>query len=103
VRDLEAAVDAHARQVLAGDAAARADLVSDVLVEPSDLYDRLLQGSFRGFEVVGHARLGAYHIFKTKYVGPITLVIQERWVQGGDGVWRVHEVELARVAVEAPG
>jgi hypothetical protein len=103
VTDLEAAVEAHARHVVAGDAGARTDLASDALVEPTDLYDRLLQARFRGFEVVAHARLGAYHIFKTKYVGPITLVVQERWVRAGDGAWRVHEAELARLAVEAPG
>ena len=101
--DLGAAVEVHARDVVAGDAGARTVLASDALVEPPDLYDRLLQARFRGFEVVAHARLGAYHIFKTKYVGPVTLVVQERWVRAADGAWRVHEAELARVAVEAPG
>jgi hypothetical protein len=41
---------------------------------------------------------------ETRYLGPMILVVQERWVQAGDGGgWRVHEAELARIAVEAPG
>jgi hypothetical protein len=98
-----AAAEAHAARVVAGDAAARAALVPDAPIEPGDLYDRLLGGAFRGFELVAHARIGAYHIFKTRYVGPTTLVVQERWVRGDDGTWRIHEAELARVATEDDG
>ena len=97
-----AAVDAHARRVVAGDPGARADLVPDATLEPAGLYERLLEGRFRGFEVVAHARVGAYHIFQTKYLGPTTFVVQERWVRGVDGQWRIHEAELARVTPEAP-
>jgi hypothetical protein len=82
-----AAAEAHAARVVAGDAAARAALVPDAPIEPGDLYDRLLGGAFRGFELVAHARIGAYHIFKTRYVG----------------TWRIHEAELARVATEDDG
>ena len=65
---------------------------------PPDLVDRLLDGAFRGFELVAHARIGAHHIFKTKYLGRPTLVVQTRWVPTGPEVWRIVEVELARVA-----
>jgi hypothetical protein len=98
-----AAAEAHAARIVAGDAGARTALVPDAPVEPGDLYERLLAGSFRRFELVAHARIGAYHIFKTRYVGPITLVVQERWVRGDDGAWRIHEAELARVATEDEG
>jgi hypothetical protein len=98
-----AAAEAHASRVLAGDAAARADLMPDAPVEPGDLYDRLLAGPFRGFELVAHARIGAYHIFKTRYIGPTTVVVQERWVRGPDGAWRIHEAELARAGTGAEG
>jgi hypothetical protein len=95
-----AAAEAHAARVLARDAAARRALVPDAPVEPGDLYERLLAGPFRRFELVAHARIGAHHIFKTRYVGPTTLVVQERWVRGSDGAWRIHEAELARVGTE---
>jgi hypothetical protein len=98
-----AAAEAHAARVVAGDVAARTVLVPEAPVEPGDLYDRLLAGPFRRFELVAHARIGAHHIFKTRYVGPTTLVVQERWVQGADGTWRIHETELARVAAGDDG
>ena len=96
-----ATVDAHARRVVASDPGARADLVPDATLEPAELYDRLLDARFRGFEVVAHARVGAYHIFKTRYLGPTVFVVQERWVRGADGQWRIHEAELARVTTGA--
>ncbi len=98
----QAAVDAHAGRVVAGDAGVRADLAPDAILEPVHLYDRLLDARFRGFEVVAHARVGAHHIFKTRYLGPTIFVVQERWVRSVDGQWRIHEAELARVTTEAP-
>jgi hypothetical protein len=98
-----AAAEAHAARVVAGDAAIRTVLMPEAPIEPGDLYDRLLAGPFRRFELVAHARVGAHHIFKTRYVGPTTLVVQERWVRGNDGTWRIHEAELARVATEDEG
>ena len=101
--DLEASVEAHARRVVAGDRTALTDLVASAGIEPPDLFERLLAGGFRGFELVAHARIGAYHLVKTCYAGPTTLVVQERWVRGADGRWRVHEAELTRVASEGAG
>ncbi len=98
--DLEATVEAHARRLVSGDAAARADLAPNATIDPPDLFGRLLGGGLRDFELVAHARIGAYHLFKTRYRGPTTFVVQERWVRGVDGQWRVHEAELARVASE---
>ena len=101
--DLEATVEAHARRVVAGDRSALTDLVPGAGIEPPDLFDRLLGGGLRGFELVAHARIGAHHLVKTRYAGPSTLVVQERWVRGADGRWRVHEAELTRVAAEGVG
>lgn len=96
--ELEAAVRDHARRVIARDTTVRADVAAGALLEPPDLFERLLAAPFRGFELVAHARVGAHHIFKTKYVGPTTLVVQARWVQEPAGPWRIHEAEIARVA-----
>jgi hypothetical protein len=95
---VEAAVRAHAARVLARDARARADLAPGAAVTPADLLERLLAASLTGFVVVAHARVGAHHIFKVRYGGPTTLVVQARWVQEPDGGWRAHDVELTRVA-----
>jgi hypothetical protein len=96
--ELEEAIEAHAHRVVAGDANPRADLAPSANIEPPDLFERLLTGGFRDFDLVAHARIGAYHLVKTRYRGPTTLVVQERWVRGGDGRWRVHEAVLVRVA-----
>jgi hypothetical protein len=96
--ELEAAVEAHARRLMAGDANGRADLAPGAEIQPPDLFERLLAGGFRDFDLVAHARIGAYHLVKTRYRGPTTLVVQERWVRGGDGEWWVHEAVLVRVA-----
>lgn len=99
--ELTAQVVDHARRVVTRDVRAREDLAPDAEIEPADLLDRLLlREEFRGFELVAHARIGAHHIFKIKYVGPVSMVIQTRWVQGPAGRWQIHESEIARVAVE---
>jgi hypothetical protein len=102
VSDVEAAARAHAQRVLAADAGARADLAPGGVVDPPDLLERLLGGRFRAFEVVAHARIGAHHVLKTRYVGPTTVVVQARWVQDADSRWRIHEAEIARIAAGEP-
>ena len=102
--DVEAAVRAHAGRVVAHDAAAVTDLASGATVEPPDLLERLLGGSFRGFELVAHARIGAHHIVKTKYLGATTIVVQARWVQEpAAGPWRLHEAQITRIATDDEG
>ena len=96
--DVEAVARAHANRVVAGDPGARADFAPEAEMEPADLLDRLLQGGFRRFELVAHARIGAYHIFKTRYDGPATVVVQARWVERPPGRWQVVEAEVARTA-----
>jgi hypothetical protein len=101
--ELEEAIEAHARRIVTGDANARADLAPSAHIEPPDLFERLLTGGVHAFDLVAHARIGAYHLVKIRYRGPTTLVVQERWVRGGDGRWRVHEAVLVRVASEDAG
>jgi hypothetical protein len=93
----EQAARAHAQRIVGRDARAREDLVPGAEVRPPDLVEWLLARSFSGFELVAHARIGAHHIFKTKFVGPTTLVVQARWATEAGGPWRIREAEIARV------
>ena len=95
--ELEAAVREHARRVEAGDPRARDDVTPGAQIEPPDLLDQLLQAQPGRFELVAHARIGAQHVFKTKYVGSRTVVVQARWAQAPDGRWQVRDAEIARV------
>ena len=102
----EHAARAHAERVVRRDGRAREDLAPGAEVAPSDLLEWLMARQFRGFELVAHARIGAHHIFKTKFVGPTTLVVQARWAAEADGRWCIREAEVARVEgapVDAPG
>ncbi len=100
---VEAAVQAHARRVLTRDSAARDDLAPGAELSPPDLLDRLLQADFETFDLVAHAKIGAHHVFKTKLVGPILVVVQARWAEDPDGRWRIREAEISRTEVLAPG
>ena len=101
VADPEAAARVHARGVTAGDPRVREDLAPGAELTPPDLFDRLLTGGFRDFELVAHAKIGAHHVFKTRYVGPALLVVQARWARAGDGPWQIREAEITRTAVPA--
>jgi hypothetical protein len=93
----EGAARAHAQRIVARDVRARDDLVPGAEVAPPDLVEQLLAQPFAGFELVAHARIGAHHIFKTKFVGPTTLVVQARWATEADGSWRIRDAEVTRV------
>jgi hypothetical protein len=93
----ERAARAHAERVVGRDARAREDLAPGAEVTPRDLVEWLLAHRFTGFELVAHARIGAHRIFKTKFVGPTTMVVQARWVSEDGGAWRIREAEVARV------
>ena len=95
--DVEAVVLEHARRVVAGEARAREDLAPDAQVEPPDLIERLLAWQFRASDLVAHARIGAHHIVKTKYEGPMTVVVQARWVRNAAGQWQMVDAEIARM------
>jgi hypothetical protein len=93
----ERAARSHAEHVVGRDPRAREDLAPEAELTPPDLVDWLLSHPFRGFELVAHARIGAHHVFKTKFVGPTTLVVQARWAAEAGGPWRIREAEVARV------
>jgi len=93
----EQAARGHAEHVVGRDPRAREDLAPGADVTPPDLVEWLLGHPFKGFELVAHARIGAHHIFKTKFVGPTTLVVQARWAAEAGGRWRIREAEVARV------
>jgi hypothetical protein len=101
----ERAAWAHAERIVGHDARAREDLAPGAEVAPPDLLEWLMVHQFREFELVAHARIGAHHIFKTKFVGPTTVVVQARWAAEADGRWCIREVEIARMEgapVETP-
>jgi hypothetical protein len=93
----------HAERVVGRDPRAHEDLASGAEITPPDLVEWLLAHPFSGFELVAHARIGAHHIFKTKYIGPTSLVIQARWAQDAGGGWRIREAEVARTEGEPIG
>jgi len=102
----ERAARSHAERVVGRDPRAHEDLASEAEISPPDLVGWLLTHPFTGFELVAHARIGAHHIFKTKFVGPTTLVVQARWAPDAGGSWRIREAEVARTQggpVGAPG
>jgi hypothetical protein len=96
-RDPEAAARAHAARIVRRDSEAREDLDPDAEIMPPDLLEWLLAHAFQDFELVAHARIGAHHIFKTKFLGPTTLIVQARWAADPGGRWYIREAEVARV------
>ena len=96
----EQAARAHAQRIVGRDARAHEDLGPGAEVTPPDLVEWLLAHPFASFELVAHARIGAHHIFKTKFVGPTTLVVQARWAAAAGGPWCIREAEVARVEGE---
>jgi hypothetical protein len=95
--ELELMVLNHATLVVGRDPRARGDLASEAEITPPDLIEWLLSQPFTGFELVAHARIGAHHIFKTKFIGPtILVVVQARWATDASGGWRIREAEVAR-------
>ena len=93
----ERAARAHAGRIVGRDARAGEDLAPGAEITPPDLVEWLVGRDFREFELVAHARIGAHHIFKTKFVGPTTLVVQARWAADAAGRWLIREAEVARV------
>ena len=99
MKDAETAAREHAARVIRTDPHASDDLASSVQLTPPDLLERLAGWRFDGFELVAHARIGAHHVFKTKYVGPTTVVVQAHWAQNAVGVWQILDAEIARLEV----
>ena len=92
----EKAARAHAARIVGHDAGAREDLAPGAEITPPDLVAWLVGRGFREFELVAHARIGAHHIFKTKFVGATTIVVQARWAADATGRWLIREAEVVR-------
>ena len=99
----ELTVRNHAALVVGRDPRAQADLEPRAEITPLDLVEWLGSQSFTGFELVAHARIGAHHIFKTKFIGPALVVVQARWVADARGTWRIREAEVVRTEGAPPG
>jgi hypothetical protein len=93
----ERAARSHAARVADRDRRAFEDLAPEAEVTPPDLLEWLMGCRFGGTELVAHARIGAHHIFKTKFVGATTIVVQARWAADASGRWLIREAEVARV------
>lgn len=93
----ERAARTHAERIAGRDRRALEDLAPGADVTPPDLLEWLMGCEFRGAELVAHARIGTHHIFKTKFVGPTTIVVQARWVADAADHWLIREAEVARV------
>jgi hypothetical protein len=87
----------HAERVAGRDRRAFEDLAPGAEVTPRDLLEWLMGCQFGDAELVGHARIGAHHIFKTKFVGATTIVVQARWAADATGRWLIREAEVVRV------
>jgi hypothetical protein len=102
--DVEEAVREHARRLLGGASSAREDLAPGAELIPVDLLAQLGAARFESFEIVAHAKIGAHHVFKTKFLGSTVVVVQARWARDGDGRWRIRDAEVVRTeAGSAPG
>lgn len=101
--DLEAAVEAHARNVERRDlAAAGEDLSPDIRAAGTELYRSLLARGPDRHEVVGVAKLGAHRLIKLRLDGPDgAVILASRWAQR-EGHWRVAEVEVVRIEGSNP-
>lgn len=90
---VDAAAEAHARHIVAGDTAAiAADCVAEVKQAPEDLYRQLGQARFGHYHILGRSRIGAQFVFRIRYFGPTVVTLHQRFAML-DGQWRVLESE----------
>lgn len=90
---VEQAAELHAQHILAGDGiAVEQDCAPGVLQTPADLYDQLRTMAFERYAVVGHAKIGAQHVFKVRYFGQAVVTLHHRF-GAKDGKWMVFESE----------
>ena len=100
--EVEVAVREHARRLLGGESSVREDLVPGAALTPGDLLVQLAAARFESYEIVAHAKIGAHHVFKTKFLGSTVVVVQARWARDGDGRWRVRDAEVVRTEAGPP-
>lgn len=96
VPELREAIAAHARAVLARDAATAERFVTATALEGYRLaLEAAAQcGPFDSHVAPGLARLGTHYIAKVRFTGPRgSALIQIRWKREADGNWRIAEAE----------
>ena len=93
----ELAARTHAERIVGRVRTAFEDLAPGAEVTPPDLLEWLMGCQFREADLVAHARIGTHHIFKTRFVGTTTIVVQARWVADAAGRWLIRDAEVARV------
>jgi hypothetical protein len=94
--ELEAAIEAHGKAMLAGDASA----LERFWMPGAESISPETPGGFEdpptAVRVVACARIGAYWVVKQRLAsGAGWLVLQSRWVRAGEE-WRMAEMEVAR-------
>lgn len=99
---LETAVAEHARALVAGDLAQAAGQVVDTARPAVVAGYSPLARPWRDWEVIAHARVGAYRVVRVRLAGAggAAAVVQLRWKPASDG-WSLVAAELVRS--EAPG
>jgi hypothetical protein len=93
--DLAAAVEAHGRALVAGDAVAVAAAVApEARAAALALYGET--GRVEAVDLVAAARVGAVRVLKLRLRGPRGVtVVQQQW-RPGDAGWRLAHVLLVR-------
>ncbi len=96
VPELRETIAAHARAVLAHDAATAERFVTAAAL---DGYRLALEaaaqcGPFESYIAPGLARLGTHYIAKVRFMGPRgSALMQIRWKREANGNWRIAEAE----------
>jgi len=92
--ELDKAIDAHARAVVAGDLpAASAFLSPSANDSHSQFVSKIAKGSIREFIKLGRARIGVQHMSKIRFLTDAEpLLMMNRWRQE-DGAWRIADTE----------
>ena len=92
--ELDKAIDAHARAIVAGDTqAAKAFLSGGANPSHDEFVSKIAKGGIREFVKLGRARIGAQHMSKIRFLTdgePLLLV--NRWREE-NGAWRIADSE----------
>ena len=92
--ELEKAIDAHARAIVAGDLqAAKAFLSGNANDSHDQFVAKIAKGAIKGFIKLGRARIGAQHMSKLRFLTdgePLQML--NRWRQE-NGAWRIAGTE----------
>jgi hypothetical protein len=96
--ELDHAIDAHARAIVAGDlSAARAFLSSSAESSAKEAHDafvsKIARDSIKEFVKLGRARIGMQHMSKIRFLtGDEPLLMVNRWREE-NGAWHIAESE----------